>query len=151
MRNAHEALRRTAGRTPPAEGQRTPDRRQHPRPYPRPGLCPRPEKSPRAGLFSAQAIVRPSAATRSHRIDLVMTRQDIADYLGLTIETVSRAFGKTETGGNDRYLLCPHGGNTRYGSGGRTGAGGLKPAEHSRRSVVPSARKKRGSRLLHHL
>lgn len=38
-------------------------------------------------------------AQRDHLIELAMTRQDMADYLGLTIETVSRAFGKLKREG----------------------------------------------------
>ena len=34
-----------------------------------------------------------------HLIELLMTRQDMADYLGLTIETVSRAFSKLKKEG----------------------------------------------------
>ena len=36
---------------------------------------------------------------RCQSINLVMTRQDIADYLGLTIETVSRAFSRLKREG----------------------------------------------------
>lgn len=42
-------------------------------------------------------IARRSASTTS--IELAMSRQDIADYLGLTIETVSRTFTQLEQSG----------------------------------------------------
>lgn len=40
-----------------------------------------------------------ACGARQNEIDLVMTRSDIADYLGLTIETVSRTFTKLKTDG----------------------------------------------------
>ena len=40
-----------------------------------------------------------SRATDRHRIDVPMTRQDIADYLGLTIETVCRMLTKLKNSG----------------------------------------------------
>lgn len=43
-------------------------------------------------------LERPKNRERQ-KIDLVMTRQDIADHLGLTIETVSRAFSKLKKEG----------------------------------------------------
>ena len=49
--------------------------------------------------FLLQQLADRTGEDQSGMIDLVMTRQDIADYLGLTIETVSRAFSKLKREG----------------------------------------------------
>ncbi|TVR09911.1 MAG: transcriptional regulator [Salinarimonadaceae bacterium] len=45
----------------------------------------------------------PSDVSDSAKVDLPMTRQEIADYLGLTIETVSRSFSALKRGGVVAY------------------------------------------------
>ena len=51
----------------------------------------------RVCFFLRQLLERDSNTPR--QITLTMTRQDIADYLGLTIETVSRAFARLKSEG----------------------------------------------------
>ena len=55
----------------------------------------------RVGSFLLAIARRAKAATE---LDLPMSRQDIADYLGLTIETVSRTLTNFETSG---YISLP--------------------------------------------
>lgn len=49
--------------------------------------------------FLLQQLLNRRSAGSGPTVELVMTRQDIADYLGLTIETVSRAFSKLKREG----------------------------------------------------
>jgi CRP-like cAMP-binding protein len=68
-------------------------------------------------LFAFLEDFAPTATRRDGYARLPMTRQDIGDHLGLSLETVSRAFGELrrrgaiETSGHDRYrirALRPH-------------------------------------------
>jgi CRP/FNR family nitrogen fixation transcriptional regulator len=45
---------------------------------------------------------------KGHQGDLPMSRQDIADYLGLTIETVSRTISKLQTAAIIEFEGCRH-------------------------------------------
>lgn len=49
--------------------------------------------------FLLKQLLERRPSSKKDHIELVMTRQDIADYLGLTIETVSRAFAKLKKDG----------------------------------------------------
>lgn len=51
-------------------------------------------------------LARRSGAT--HEVDIPMSRQDIADYLGLTIETVSRTFTQLQGSGYVAIPSCRH-------------------------------------------
>lgn len=53
----------------------------------------------RIASFLLDVASRTSKDAGTREIDLPMTRLDIADFLGLTIETVSRVFGKLKTEG----------------------------------------------------
>jgi CRP/FNR family transcriptional regulator len=49
--------------------------------------------------FLIHQIARRQPGSDPDHVDLIMNRQDIADYLGLTIETVSRSFAKLKKDG----------------------------------------------------
>ncbi len=52
-----------------------------------------------SSFLLAQARAGSACGHAAHQIDLPMTRADIADYLGLTIETVSRGFTRLRNDG----------------------------------------------------
>ncbi len=56
-------------------------------------------------VLSARAEKR---GEKPNPVHLLMNRTDIADYLGLTIETVSRKLHQVEDAGADTIARCEH-------------------------------------------
>jgi CRP/FNR family transcriptional regulator, anaerobic regulatory protein len=72
-------------------------------------------------LYMIASHINP-ASPNKNQFDLPLTRADIADFLGLTIETVSRQMTKLRRDGiieieNNRHVTCPDFGRLRRAAG----------------------------------
>jgi CRP/FNR family nitrogen fixation transcriptional regulator len=56
----------------------------------------------------ASFLLQVAERARSETATLPMTRQDMGDYLGLTIETISRMLGRLQADGVVEFAGCRH-------------------------------------------